>query len=338
MEIKNDLSTEVRALTKRMTHIDTQIGQIFNFLSPIKTSETHNSTSISKTASPLPSQNPSPPLSQPLSPLNTVILPETTVSSVSMSPLSEAPSFYSDLNAKMTIFNASHPVTTTTAATTPTDVHDPPRQSRTNEQIIETPPIREISDYDTTTLSVPPPPSIYNRSASSSVISLGASTPSRSSISNKIAPAPAPPSPKHPLNTTFQPISNTRFNPGRSPKPKARLHHSRTTNKYQQEYPEKSTIIDIEPSPQQDVSNKNVPLLSTPGKNTLTTKPSGNVFRRFMASGSSTEKSVITSSSTLLYPPTSDDERPTSPGSSGNDDDDYRPLTSSSKHHHQTPL
>jgi len=332
LEIKNDLSTEVRALTKRMSHIDEQIGQIFNFLSPINISVTNNFSSDARVA---PSQTPSPPLPPPLSPLTPAISLEANVSSVSISPLFETPSFYADLNAKVTLFDASQPLSTTT------DVHDPLRQSKTSEPTAATPPLRQINTSDATTLSIPPPATVYNRSTSSSITSLGASTTSRSSISNKIAPAPAPPSPvspKHPLNTTFQPISNTRYNPGRSPKLKARSHHSRSSSKYQQRYPEQSTVIELESPAQQDLPNKNVPLLSTPVKTTLTTKSSSSVFRRFISGGNNTEKPTASSSSTLLYPPTSDDEHPMSPPSSGNEDDDYRPLTSSSKYHHQTPL
>lgn len=323
-----------------MSHIDEQISQIFNFLSPINTSVANNYSTDVRTdssAPPTPSQIPSPPA--PLSPLSTVLSPETNVTSVSISPLFEASSFYSDLNAKMTLFDDSQPLPTTT------DTYDFPRKSRTSEQMMSTPPLRQLSGYDSTTLSIPPSSSAYNRSTSSSITSFGASTTSRGSVSNKIAPAPAsssPVSPKHPLSTTFQPISNTRYNPGRSPKPKARSHHGRSSNKNQNL--EKSTIIELESPGQQDVSSKNVPLLSTPSKTssttTTTTKSSSNVFRRFMTGGNNSEKTATSSSSTtLLYPPTSDDERPTSPASSGNEDDDYRPLTtSSSKYHHQTPL
>ncbi len=341
IDIKNDLSTEVRALTKRMSHIDDQISQIFHFLSPINNTSVKNITApverISPSPQPLPSQIPSPP-SAPLSPVETAMSPEANDSSVSMSPLFETASFYSNVNAKMTLFEANQSLITTT--TTTKDVHDLPRQSRTNEQTITTPPIRQITGHDATILPIPPP-SVYNRSASSSISSLGASTTSRNSVSNKIAPAPVPPapvSPKHSLTTTFQPISNTRFNPGRSPKPKARSQHVRTTSKLQQQYPEKSTIIELEPSGQEDIPSKSVPLLGTASKTASTTKSSGSVFRRLITGGNSSEKTTVPSSSTLLYPPTSDDERPISPASSGNEDDDYRPLTSSSKYHHQTPL
>ncbi|CAF2520861.1 unnamed protein product [Rotaria sp. Silwood2] len=354
IEIKSDLSTEVRALTKRMSHIDEQISQIFNFLSPINNNNNNNNTSaMTNTSSSNPKLPPSSPPIQPkmslsspaasLLPLTTTVSSETNPSSLSISPLFETPSFYSDLNAKVSLFDDDRPLPTTS-----TDIHDLPRQSRGSEQPLSTPPIRQISGYDGTTLSIPPPPSIYNRSASSSIISLGSSTTSRSSISNKIAPAPAPPSPinsKHPLGTTFQPISNTRYNPGRSPKPKTRLHHhGRTSGKYQQQASsEKSTIIELEPSTQENLSSKNAPLLSTPSKTTSTTKSSTSVFRRFITSGNNTEKTTATtassSPSTLLYPRTSDDEQPMSPASSGNDDDDYRLLAStSSKYHHQTPL
>jgi hypothetical protein len=226
LDIKNDLSTEVRALTKRMSHIDEQISQIFKFLSPINTSVTNNLLSDVR-PDPSPSHIlslPSLPSPTSLSPLTTAMSPETNVP---MSPLFEAPTFYSDLTSKMSLFDDNQPVSTIT------DVHDSPRQSRTSEQLVTTtPPLRQLSDYDSTTLSIPPPSSVYNRSTSSSIISLGASTTSRSSISNKIAPAPlssSPVSPKHPLSTTFQPISNTRFNPGRSPKPKT---ISRKINNY----------------------------------------------------------------------------------------------------------
>ena len=291
----------------------------------------------SRTPSP-PPRVPSPPPPPPLSPVNTALPPDTNVSSLSISPLFEAPSFYSDLNSKITLFDINQPVSTAT------DVHERPHQSRTNEQIPSTPPIRQITDYEATNIAIPSAASIYNRSTSSSIVSLGLSTTPRGSVSNKIAPAPVPPSPvspKHPLSTTFQPISNTRYNPGRSPKPKSRTHHSRTPGKPHQQQPsflEKSTIIDLECSTQPDTTNKNTPLLSTPSKATSITKSGSNVFRRFLTSGSSTEKTTMSSSSTLLYPPTSDDEHPMSPVSSGNDDDDYRPLTSSSSKYHQTPL
>ncbi|CAF3479125.1 unnamed protein product [Adineta steineri] len=337
-DIKTDLSNEVRALTRRMTHIDEQISQIFHFLSPLNTSTANNLPSIPKPTSATPPQLAPSPQPAPLSPLTTGLSPDTNVTSVAISPLFETASFYSDLNSKTNIYDTNQPSPPITS-----DIHDSSRQSRTSEQNPGTPPLRQISYYDLAALSIPPP-SIYNRSASSSIASLGGSTTSRGSISNKIAPAPVPSSPvspKNPLTTRFQPISNTRYNPGRSPKLKSRLHHSRSSGgKYQQQHPEKSTIIELESPTQQSASNKNVSLLSTSIKSPPTIKPSGSVFRRFMPGGgsSSTEKTTITSSSTLLYPPTSDDERAMSPASSGNDDDDYRPLTSSSNKHHHTPL
>ena len=36
--MKHDLSNEVRALNQRMSHIDDQISQIYNFLSPLNPS------------------------------------------------------------------------------------------------------------------------------------------------------------------------------------------------------------------------------------------------------------------------------------------------------------
>ncbi|CAF3151380.1 unnamed protein product [Rotaria socialis] len=342
LEIKHDLSTEVRTLTKRMSHIDEQIGQIFNFLSPLNTSSATNDlpkipkiASSSPTLSYTPPKPPSPTPTTSLLQLSGTVSHDTNTSSISTSPLFETPSFYSNVNANMSLFDDNRPLVETK------DVHDLSRQSRTTERSMATSPIHQIS-YDATTLPIPSSTSVYNRSASSSIVSLGASTTSRSSISNKIAPAPAPPSPvnpKHPLSTKFQPISNTRYNPGRSPKPKIRSHHSRSSSKHQQ--PEKSTIIELESLTQEDLSNKNAPLLATSKKPpTPTTKASSNVFRRFLPSGSSTEKaSMLSSPSTLLYPPTSDDEHPMSPASSGNDDDDYRLLASaSSKYDHQTSL
>lgn len=341
MEIKNDLGTEVRALTKRMAHIDEQISQIFKYLSPTNISVADNLPASPKIDSPGLLNIPASSTTVPLLPSSPTMSPETNVSSISMSPLFDAPSFYSDLNAKMSLFDDSGPMITTT--TTTTDVLDHSRPTKTNEQTMTTPAIDQASDHDTSPISMPPPPSIYNRSATSSIISLGASATPRGSVSNKIAPAPAPPSPinpKHPLAPTIQPISNTRFNPGRSPKPKVRSHHGRAGSKQQRQQPERSTIIDLEPSTQENVSSKNVPLLAAPSKTTPSGKPSGNVFRRFITSGGNTEKTVsLSSPSSLLYPPTSDDEHPMSPASSGNDDDDYRLLTgTSSKHHHQTPL
>ncbi|CAF2016747.1 unnamed protein product [Rotaria magnacalcarata] len=346
LEIKHDLSTEVRTLTKRMSHIDEQIGQIFNFLSPLYTSSaTNDLPKIAEIASssPAPPSTPHKPqnltLTTSLLQLNGTISNDTNTSSVSISPLFETSSFYSDVNANMSLFDDNRPLVATK------DVHDLSRQPRTTEQAMTTPPIREIS-YDITALPILSSTSVYNRSASSSIVSLGASTASRSSISNKIAPAPpSPVNSKHPLSTKFQPISNTRYNPGRSPKPKIRSHHNRSSIKHPQ--PEKSTIIELESPTQEDLSNKNDPLLATSKKPptptstpTPTTKASSNVFRRFLSSGSNTEKaSMLSSPSTLLYPPTSDDEHPMSPASSGNDDDDYRLLASaSSKYDHQTPL
>ena len=325
----------MRALTKRMSHIDEQIGQIFRFLSPLNTMETDSFPPMERKPSLPPPLTSSPP--RPISPLVGAISPEINIGSVSISPLFEAPSFFSDLNATSTLFDPSQ-----SASSVVPDAHDLPRHSRTSEHSSATPPIRQISGHDSISLSIPHSSTAYNRSTSSSITSLGASTTSRSSVSNKIAPAPTPSSPvspKHPLGATFQPISNTRFNPGRSPKIKTRTHHNRMNSKSQRQYSEnKSTIIEMESPVQTDVSNKTVPLLATSTKpTTLSTKSSGSVFRRFMTGGNNSER--MTTSSTLLYPPTSDDEHPKSPVSSGNEDDDYRPLTSSSsKYHHHTPL
>lgn len=329
LDIKRDLSTEVRALTKRMSHIDEQISQIFHFLSPENTLVANISTPDErKSPGLLPSSLQIPSPGVPLSPLIAPLSPEATNTNyVTMSPLFEAPSFYSDLNPNLALFSTNQ------SSPTVSDAHDLPRVSRLSEPTITTSPERRISGVDSNTLSILPS-SIYNRSASSSITSLGISSASRSSVSNKIAPAPVPSSPvnpKQPLSTTFQPISNTRFNPGHSPKPKSRSHSTRT-NKLQQ-YAEKSTVIEMEPSSSQEQPNKSSPLLGTLSKapSGATAKLSSGVFRRFRTGGNNSEKNA-TSSIGLLYPRTSDDEHPASPGSSGNEDDDYRPLTSSNKH------
>ncbi|CAF1334274.1 unnamed protein product [Rotaria sordida] len=326
IEIKNDLSNEVRALTKRMIHIDEQISQIFNFLSPLQPSIINNPQQILNTTQPssIPSQSSS--LLPPSSLNTTTRHSETNTTIPTFLQMFEEPSFYSDINPKIPFFDANQ------SSSPITDVFDIPVQSKTNDPSLATSSTSQISDYDSTPLSIPPPPSIYNRSASSSVITLGISTTPYGSISNKIVPAPT--SSKQPLTASFRPISNTRFNPGHSPKPKARSHQNRSNVKHRQQT-EKSTIIELDSSSQNDATNKNVPLFSTLSS---TTKSGSKVFRRFMGSGNNAEKTTI-SSTTLLYPPTSDDEHPMSPTSSGNDDDDHRPLTSSSnKHHHQTPL
>lgn len=182
---------------------------------------------------------------------------------------------------------------------------------------------RQSSDPDSIVLSIPPPPSVYNRSAGSSLLNLGVSTIPRASASNKIAPAAPSNSPPQASHQTFRPVSNTRYNPGRSPKLRSRSSRNRSDVKVQPSS-DKATIIELE-SP---TENKATPLLTT-------SKPSiSNPFRRFMTNSDSNENTSV-----LLYPPGSDDERPLSPASSGNDDDDHRPLTSSSsKHHHQTLL
>jgi hypothetical protein len=263
-----------------MIHIDEQISQIYNFLSPFHSSINNNPSPISDTTK--PSSLP-PPLSLVITTTPSEINPTNN------SPTVETPL----LNKNIPFFDS-------------------------NQSLI-TSPARHSTDYESTVISIPPPPSVYNRSASSSIVSLGLSTPPRGSVSNKIVPAPN--SPKQESTTSSRPISNTRFTPGRSPKPKARSHQNRSTSKQQQQS-EKSTIIELE-SP----TNK------TQSLQLSSSKSGSDIFRRY------TDQTIISSSSTLLYPPTSDDERPISPTSSGNEDDDCRPLTSStSKHHHQTLL
>jgi hypothetical protein len=302
-----------------MIHIDEQISQIYNFLSPIHSSINNNSSPVSIPAQPL--------LRPPSLALTTTITPtEINATSLKISPVFETPSFYSDINTNVPFVDANQ-----SSPSTVIDVHDTSLQLKTNDLLLTTPSTRQNNDDELNVLCVPPPPSVYNRSAGSSVVNLGISTIPRGSVSNKIVPAPPSPNDsKQPSNASFRPVSNTRYNPGRSPKPKVRSHQNRSSIKHQQQS-EKSTIIELE-SPTQ----KDVPLLSTL---TSTAKSGSNLFRRFMTGGGNTEKTGM-SSSTLLYPPTSDDEHGMSPASSGNDDDDHRPLTSSSSkhHHHNTPL
>ena len=259
----------------------------------------------------------------PMSPITTSMAADSNIVSVSMSPLFETPSFYSDLGARASIFDGPP------AMSLVDERHEHRRVSRSGDQMASS---NVSNPYE----NVP----MLSSSSSSSIVNRSLSS-SRNSVSNKIAPAPAPPSPtlsaKQPLNTSFQPISNTRYNPGRSPKPKSRSQHGRTaSSKHSQQ---QSTIVDLESSSQQSTPTRTAALPPTPGKPTTMSKSRSNVFRRFITGSEPTEKSAISSSSTLLYPPTSDDERPMSPLSSGNDDDDYRPLTAStSKYHHQTPL
>lgn len=364
--MKYDLGNEVRALNHRMSHIDDQISQIYNFLSPLNPSLTTTPATpapsnlddeIRQTSLSAPAMISSPGsamsvLQAPISPLTTSISPDTNITSVSMSPLFETPSFYSDLGARTSIFDGPP------AMSIIDERQEHRRLSRTSDQLTSSIPTNLTNPYENlptsrSTVSSSSSSSSYNRSLSlSSNTPIGGgggaaaslSTTPRNSVSNKIAPAPNPPSPtpssKHPLNTSFQPISNTRFNPGRSPKPKSRSHqHGRTSSvKYSQQQ-QQSTIVDLESSSQQSTPTRTAALPLTPGKPTTMSKSRSNVFRRFMTGNEPTERTLISSSSTLLYPPTSDDERPMSPVSSGNDDDDYRPLTSStSKYHHQTPL
>ena len=332
IEIKNDLSTQIQALTKRMSHIDEQISQICNFLPLLNASVTNK-------RQPTPIKVPSSPLPQISSSLSTTALlelpktvsSETDLSSVPRTPSFEAPSFYSEINPKLSSVDKDQELSTAI------DVHYLPRQSKVNEQL---PLLGQRNDNDAGTLPIPssaPSSSIYNHSVRSSIASLGASATSRTSISNKIAPAPSSPvTSKHPLSTTFQPISNVRYNPGHSPKPKTRSHRTRTYNKYKQQSPEKSTIIELESSTERDfLTGKSVSSLST-----STTKSNSSVFRRFLTSGNKIQKAT-TASSTRLYSRTSDEDHPISPTSSGNDDDgdNNQLLTSiSSKHHHQTLL
>ncbi|CAF2097379.1 unnamed protein product, partial [Rotaria magnacalcarata] len=253
-----------------------------------------------------------PPSSSSSSLLNTTTTPtEINVTTHNFPQMLEASSVHLDTNANIPIFDSNQSLSPTN------DIQNVPTQAETHDSLLSPSTTSEINEYYAIPFPIPPPPSIYNRSASSSVVSLAYA------------------SSKNPLNTNFRPISNTRFSPGRSPKPKARSHQNRSYIKHQ-EQTEKSTIIELEPSTQNDATNKSVPLFSTFSS---TKKNGSKAFRRFITGSSNAEKTATSSSSTLLCPPTSDDERPISPASSGNDDDDHRPLTSSSnKYHHQTLL
>lgn len=316
-----------------MTHIDEQISQIFNFLSPNQSATTNKSSNTLNTTQPSSNITQSSSLRPPSSLHTTAAaLPDTNPSTLSFSPQFDTSSFYSDINANIPFFDANPSSSSPTS-----EPHDIPIQSKSNEQLPTIPPNRPTNVYESKPISIPPPPSVYNRSANSPLVTLGISTTPRGSVSNKIVPAPgSPPSTgsKHSLSASFRPISNTRFTPGHSPKPKVRSHQNRSDIKHQRQC-EKSTIIELEPPTQTETTSKTVPLASSL---LSSTKSGSKTFRRFKLSSRNSEKASVPSS-TLLRAPTSDDERPMSPSSSGNDDDDHRPLTSSSsKHYHQTLL
>ncbi|CAF4411468.1 unnamed protein product, partial [Adineta steineri] len=157
------------------------------------------------------------------------------------------------------------------------DIQDVSLKSKTNDQS----PTKQTSDTDSIVLSIPPPPSIINRSANAPFISLGISATPRGSVSNKIAPAAISSSSlssvdvKQTFSASFRPISNTRYNPGRSPKLKTRSQQSRSTMKHQQQ-PVQSTIVELEPPIQKDTTDKSVPLLSMSSSTTATTTKSGS--------------------------------------------------------------
>lgn len=311
LEIKNDLNTEVRTLAKRMAHIDEQIGQIYRFLTPLNQSQSL----------------PRPP--------SLLLAHTTTIEDNSKTSIVSPPIELSKTQSNTITKSSSSSESDPTSSSTKSDLHNehlPTDSTPTSPRGHLT---RESSEQDSLILSIPPPPSVYNRSAAATVLNLGLSTLSRTTASNRIAPAATTTtmSPKQTSTVTFRPGSNTRFTSGCSPKSKMRSNVNRTPLKHAQSS-EKSTIIDLESPSHVDDANKQLPLLTS---SSSSTKSGSSIFRRFI-SGGNNEKSNV--SSTLLYPPTSDDEHPTSPASSGNDDDDddYRPLTSSSNKHHHTPL
>ncbi|CAF0882948.1 unnamed protein product [Didymodactylos carnosus] len=269
-EIKSDLKTEVQTLSKRMSHIDEQINQIFNYLMP--TNNLNTSTVLHSS-------------------------PATTVktNTVSISPLFEsASSFYSDINAKAVLDTSVNSETVSGG-----DSAEKSRLSPRNSEQMSSIPIHQLSIHDFTGISIP----TYSRASSGGSY---ASVPSqRSSISNKIAPAPfdvKSSTEKQPLSTTFRPIANVRNNPGRSPIPKTRSHHHSKTKSKQQSSAiinimdmKSSTIIDFENRDEQSIltssynsdglTSKTTPLLTTLNTSLggqYNRKEKQNLFRRFI--------------------------------------------------------
>ncbi|CAF4405398.1 unnamed protein product, partial [Adineta steineri] len=146
IEIKNDLSAEVRVLTRRMTHIDEQISQIFNILSPLHSSVVSNPepaiSNITQSSSPQPLLSRISSQSSPIRP--SVLLLTTTTSSATnytdakSSPVFEAPSFYSDISAKTQFFDANQ------SSSSISDIQDVSLKSKTNDQS----PTKQTSDTD----------------------------------------------------------------------------------------------------------------------------------------------------------------------------------------------
>ena len=332
IDIKTDFSSEVRTLTKRMTHIDEQISQIFNLLSTLHESVTNNRSELLSTTQSLSILSRTSPTSLSLSRNMTTTPLETHTTTLNTSPIAEEALFYSNIHAPLPLVDTNQPLTPMS------NVHNDSVHSITNDRILKIPStlaIDDENDDDSMLLSIPPPPSVYNRSASSSTVSLGLLTMSRGGISNKIVPISSSTSSKQAINAKLYPTSNTHYNADRSPKMKPHSCQNRPNTRCQQQSPQ-STIIELESLTQTDAAHKTTPLYSTA---LPTTKLDSNALSRLMANNSKTEKTTM-SSSTLLYLPTSDDEHPLSPVSSGDDDDDdHRPLTlSSKKSRHQTLL
>lgn len=323
IDVKNELSSQVHALNDRMNHIDEQINRIVQILSPVQMGS--NQIPPSQTTEVL----------KPFSPSSLrTLVPSTISPSAQDPPLSpEGPPIYmdaseiggqSDMNQSSSTISDLHPSSSQLSERSAPSVF-----SRAGRQ--------GSIDSDLTPLSIPPPPSVYNRTSPSSMMALGlAAVPPRGSTSNRIAPAPLSSSSSRSNSqsepsASFRPISKIKSTAGRSPKPKLRS-QTRAQSRTIDEQQASSTVIDLESEYQLESSNRTASLLSS-------SRPASNVFRRFMTSGSQSTEKKTTPSSTLLYPPNSDEERPSSPFSSGNDDDDHRPLTSSSsKYRHQTPL
>lgn len=341
IEMKTDLSHEVRALNQRVSRIDEQISQICNILSPLSAIATNNA-SLGQKTEPMRSFTPIIIDNEPIVSRTSSISPEKNITTSAIPQIYDTPSFYTELNTKMTLFDPRKPLATNM------ELSESQLHHLLNEPGTTNSGLRQSLVIDVPNLSVPVSSSTLSRSSSSSVSGIPSSQGSRVSTSNKIAPAPNSPtsvsssSSRHASNITFQPIINTRFNPGRSPKPKSRLHHGHTHGKYHGRTTEQSTVIDLGSPVETASKTQDLNLNLAANRSGAISKSSSSVFRRFVTASGNNERGTgagISSSSTLLYPPTSEDERPASPYSSGNEDDDYRPLTgSSSKYYHQTPL
>lgn len=316
IEVKNTLSTEVRALSSRISHIDDQINRIFQYLVPLESvtnnKESRDSTQVISPTSALlmiPNENKNPQLMEQLDHVEESPAMVDLIDHEALSDTNQSSSSVSELQSQQSGIRIRKFLS-----------------SKMRQKTVE---------HEATALSIPPPPSVYNRSSNSSMI-LTSTPPPRGAVSNKIAPAPmtssaAVESSQSDMTSSFRAMASGRAGAARSPKSKLRSQPRIQSKSSQQS--SASTIIDLEHDSTEEKSSKS-------GTGKSTSRVGSQVFRRFMTSASQSAEKKHSQSTTLLYPPTSDEDRPTSPLSSGNDDDDYRPLTSisSSKPRHQTPL